>query len=109
MYGTTISKTGLKILSKQNYVALAMEPAYNEVQGRITIRSTQKDDDKNLLNHKPVSKINLNGTVHATAEAFVVAFNTMMKECCCDGSTSEATTTTTPVAETTTTTTPELM
>jgi hypothetical protein len=84
MYGTNISKTGVKVFSKTGFLAKAIEPAYNEVTGRICIYDSGKDEK--LLNHKEVSGINLDGIVYATAEAFVVAFNNLMAECCCSGS-----------------------
>lgn len=84
MWGTNVSKTGVKILGKQGLSAKAQEPAYNETQGRISIYNFQKDEK--LLNHKPVSEIVLNGVIYATGESFVVAFNTMITECCCGGS-----------------------
>lgn len=84
MYGTNISVTGVKVLSKTGFLAKALEPAYNETKGRICIYDSGKDEK--ILNHKAVSDINLDGTVYATAEAFVVAFNNLMAECCCSGS-----------------------
>ena len=109
MYGS-LSHTGVKVYSKQGIVAKSIEPGYREVQGRITIYYTQRADNDVLLNHKPVSQFTLDGTVYATAEAFVQAFNNLMAECCCGGAnlvyTPEECTTTTTAEEVTTTTTP---
>lgn len=112
MYGDEVSQTGLKILGKSGLVAKAQEPAYNETQGRVSIFNFQKDEK--LLNHKDVSDISLNGTVHATAEAFIIAFNFMMMECCCDSvpvvntTTEEEVATTSSEEEVTTTSSMEL-
>jgi hypothetical protein len=84
MYGTNISQTGVKVLHKQGLVAKSHEPAYNETVGRVAIYNFQKGEK--FLSHKPVSEIILNGTLYATAEGFVSAFNTMMAACCCGGS-----------------------
>ena len=112
MYGDEVSRTGLKILGKSGLVAKAQKPAYNEVQGRISIFNSGKNEK--LLNHKVVSGISLNGTVHVTAEAFVIAFNAMIAECCCGSvpvvnttTEEQEITTTSTEAETTTTTSEE--
>lgn len=76
------SKTpyGEKILPKNSIRARANEPASAEVQGRVTIFDISVRDK--LLDQKPVSDINLDGVIYATAEAFVVAFNALMNTCC---------------------------
>jgi len=79
LYGNSISKTGVKVLGKQSFTAKAQEPAYNEVQGRLSIYDINKDEK--LVNHKPVTDINLNGVVYTTAESFVIAFNLMIAQC----------------------------
>jgi len=83
MWGTNVSQTGVKIIGKQGIVVKAQEPAYNETYGRIRIYDSSKDEY--LLNHKPVSEIVLDSVIYATAEAFVVAFNTMITACGCSG------------------------
>lgn len=103
VYGDSISKSGLKIVSMKVLVARAMEPAYNETQGRIRIFDSEKEEY--IVNHKPVSQITLDGVVYITAAGFVQAFNTTVNECCCeDGSMPSNTTSTTEEPEVTTTT-----
>lgn len=76
MYGDVVSQEGKRILPKLGVTAKAKEPAYNETTGRIGIWDSEKAIW--LLAYKPVNEIDLGGTVHATADAFVVAFNIMV-------------------------------
>lgn len=76
--GNTV-KTGLKVLGKKGFAAKSNEPVYNEIQGRVTVYDLSRGIK--LVESKPVSKINLDGTVHSTAQAFVVAFNNLMAQC----------------------------
>lgn len=78
MYGST-SQIGEKILSKRGVTAKAMEPAYNETQGRIRIWDAEKEEF--LLQHKEVTGITLDSTVYTDSEDFVLAFNTLMELC----------------------------
>ena len=65
------------------------------------------ENNECVLNDKLPTEITLNGTIHSTAEAFVVAFNTMIASSVAYTTTTTTTTstTTTTVAVTTTTTT----
>lgn len=76
MYGDVVSQEGERILPKLGVTAKAKEPAYNETTGRIGIWDSEKGIW--LLAYKPVDEIDLDGTVYATAQTFVVAFNIMV-------------------------------
>jgi hypothetical protein len=106
LQGNLAAITGLKVMSKKGIVSKAIEPVYNEVQGRIVAYNINTGDK--VINSKLVSEITLDGTVYGTAQAFVVAFNNLMNLCCCGevgGGTTPATTeeVTTTLAEITTT------
>jgi hypothetical protein len=81
LHGDAIGIAGLKVLSKVNVVAKASEPVYNELQGRITIYDIKRKT--RVVMRKPVSLIKLDGTVYASSQDFVVAFNAIMAQCCC--------------------------
>ena len=79
MYGDSIAVQGLKVLSKNNVLAKAMEPVGSEVQGRIRIWDEMEENY--LVNHKEVSQVAIGGVTYPTAQAFVVAFNALMNQC----------------------------
>jgi hypothetical protein len=98
--GNAVAQTGFKVVSKKDFLARANEPVYNEVQGRVTVYNTNKDEK--LVSCKLVSEITLDGTVYATAQEFVVTFNNLMNLCCC-GEVGGGTTPATTIEEVTTT------
>lgn len=79
IYGGLGTITGLKVLGKREFVAKACEPVYNETHGRVMVYNI--NNLQNLVDKTPISQITLNGTVHSTAQAFVVAFNAMIATC----------------------------
>ena len=85
IYGGLGTITGLKVLGKREFAAKATEPVYNETYGRVKVYNV--NNNITLVDRTPVSEITLNGTVHTTAQAFVVAFNAMIATCV--GSSSE--------------------
>jgi hypothetical protein len=80
--GSLGTVTGLKVLGKREFVALATEPVYNETYGRVKVYNI--NNNLTLVDRTPINEITLNGTVHTTAQAFVVAFNNMIQECFTD-------------------------
>lgn len=100
--GLLATQTGLKVYGKKEFAAKACEPVYNETFGRVTVYNM--NTDQKIVDKTPINEIDLDGTVHVTAQAFVVAFNNLMKQCCCGGTTETTTTgepTTTAAATTT--------
>jgi hypothetical protein len=91
----SFSPSGLKVLGKKEFTAKACEPVYNEVCGRVNVFNINNGEA--LVRRKPVNEITLNGTVYATPQEFVVAFDALMNLCCCAdnevATTEEATTT----------------
>lgn len=83
MYGDLTTSAGVKILDKRNFVARGVEPQSAETQGRITIYNATLREK--LLSLKPVTHINLDGVIYASAGTFCSAFNALMAECCCAG------------------------
>ena len=77
--GSLGTVTGLKVLGKREFAALATEPVYNETYGRVKVYNI--NNNLTLVDRTPINEITLNGTVHTTAQAFVVAFNAMMATC----------------------------
>ena len=97
LQGLIGTQTGLKVYGKREFAAKSCEPVYNETYGRIVVYNINTDDA--IIDKTPINQITLDGTVHTTAQAFVVAFNNMIAEC---GAVAEVTTT----AEATTTSEP---
>lgn len=81
MYGDAIGIAGLKVYGKKNIAAKAHEPVYNELQGRVSVYNLFTK--KRVVDTTTVDQIDLDGTVYATAQEFVVVFNNIMAECCC--------------------------
>lgn len=79
IYGGLGTITGLKVLGKREFAAKATEPVYNETYGRVKVYNI--NNNLTLIDRTPISEVTLNGVVHATAQAFVVAFNAMIATC----------------------------
>jgi hypothetical protein len=75
MYGDITSEDGATVLPK-NYEALCIPKAGTDTTGRISIR--HKEHLNQIINQDLPSELNLDGTVYAACEEFVVAFNAMI-------------------------------